>query len=109
MTSVETAPAVRSPSRPTVVMRDAAALSDADSDAEPVAAGFTALPRNAAPGTSGRPRDPVSAARLAPVKPPARGQRPEFSRGFGHRVHHADEPRCADPVRPIRACAPTSD
>ncbi|BFG77199.1 hypothetical protein PTKU46_52320 [Paraburkholderia terrae] len=51
MTSVETAPAVRSPSRPTVVMRGAAALSeadsDADSDAEPVAPGFTALPRNA--------------------------------------------------------------
>ncbi|AUT61814.1 hypothetical protein C2L65_19135 [Paraburkholderia terrae] len=45
MTSVETAPAVRSPSRPTVVMRGAAAL--ADSDAEPVAPGFTALPRNA--------------------------------------------------------------
>src|SRR5689334_18700621 len=83
MTSVETAPAVRSPSRR--VTRGATALPeaapDADADAEPVAAGFTVLSRNARRPAQAGHREPVSAAVLAPVKLPTRMRSPSSVAG----------------------------
>ncbi|TCG06790.1 hypothetical protein BZM27_23800 [Paraburkholderia steynii] len=45
---------------------------DAEPDAKPVAAGFTALPLNSRRPIQAGDRDPVSAVVLAPVKLPAR-------------------------------------